>query len=183
MDRLSELLSSSCSTPQQDIDEASKMSINLLAASNSSDKPDIISPFLAKVDRIKSDNGRLRNQIKKFNELALEIVQSPVEARSNELESQLDAVMSKARELILEIRVKIGALKAESRQSDSDTISMRNNIHAVLVAQFIDLTKEFRDAQIQHRNRMQDRLIRKIRIIHPGATEEEIMKIIESGEA
>uniref|UniRef100_A0A6C0JW56 Syntaxin N-terminal domain-containing protein n=1 Tax=viral metagenome TaxID=1070528 RepID=A0A6C0JW56_9ZZZZ len=127
-------------------------------------------PFLMKVDEIKRDNKKLTEKLSTYKTLASEMAISVTETK--DLENQIDTLTAEIRKIMSETKDKLQVLKTMSREN------MSSNIHSVLCNQLVKLMTEFQSIQTAHRDRMQTRLIGKLRYLHPNLSEDEILQIV-----
>lgn len=132
-------------------------------------------PFLIKVDEIKQDNKKLSDRIATFRSMTNEMALSVTNVGGpNTQETELDTLTDEIRKMMSATKDKLTLLKKMPREN------MSANIHSVLCSQLIKSMTEFQSIQTAHKNRMQTRLIGKLRYLHPDLSNDEILQMIEN---
>ena len=79
-------------------------------------------------------------------------------------------------------------IKKENRRLESDTndrvgeVKIRVNMHSTLVRKYVDVMKEYQSTQIEFKTRVQDTVVRRIKIVNKKATREEIEDSLRKGD-
>jgi len=93
--------------------------------------------------------------------------------------------MNRTLEQSIEVSIKDIADKLKRMSVSNETALVqtrwRTNVHANLTRKFMDLMTQYRGLQADHKNRVQERITQRLRIVKPDATQEEIQNVVEGG--
>lgn len=101
----------------------------------------------------------------------------------------LDQKMSKANALIKKTKDLIEKMKADNELNESNKhmsnteIRIQKNIYGILSSRFVELVTDYTELQTKQKQRVQEKFTRQCKIIKPDATDEEIQKVVESGDS
>ena len=85
-----------------------------------------------------------------------------------------------AKQILKNLREDTGALK-EKPDSKQSEIRIRENLAITLTRKFVDVMKEYQNAQTKYKTDIKKKVKRQIQIIKPDATDEEIDVVLKSG--
>ena len=85
-----------------------------------------------------------------------------------------------AKQILKNLREDTGALK-EKPDSKQSEIRIRENLAITLTRKFVDVMKEYQNAQTKYKTDIKKKVKRQVQIIKPDATDEEIDAVLKSG--
>jgi len=146
---------------------------------NSDDSSDSIHPeFFEEVGQIKTLISLIRRNIKSIQDIyQKQALSADSKLMTNELESLLDSTNSSANQ----IRNKLKVMKADIDKSDDAQKRIRSNMHQTLTKKFLEIMTEYQTLQTQYKEKFYERVKRQAEIVKPDISDEEVNKIITSG--
>jgi t-SNARE complex subunit (syntaxin) len=85
-----------------------------------------------------------------------------------------------AKQILKNLREDTEALKKEPDSKQSE-IKIRENLAITLTRKFVDVMKEYQNAQTKYKTDIKKKVKRQVQIIKPDATDEEIDAVLKSG--
>jgi len=148
--------------------------------SNNQDDPSdsMLPEFFEEVGQIKTLMSLIRRNIKSIQDIyQKQALSADGKLMTNELESLLDSTNSSANQ----IRNKLKVMKAEIDKSDDAQKRIRSNMHSTLTKKFLEIMTEYQTLQTQYKEKFHERVKRQAEIVKPNISDEEVNKIINSG--
>jgi t-SNARE complex subunit (syntaxin) len=148
--------------------------------SNNQDDPSdsMLPEFFEEVGQIKTLMSLIRRNIKSIQDIyQKQALSADGKLMTNELESLLDSTNSSASQ----IRNKLKVMKAEIDKSDDAQKRIRSNMHSTLTKKFLEIMTEYQTLQTQYKEKFHERVKRQAEIVKPNISDEEVNKIINSG--
>eukprot|EP00727_Mastigamoeba_balamuthi_P007332 m51a1_g3219 Plasma Membrane Syntaxin B (324) ;mRNA; f:51611-53381 len=150
------------------------------------------SPFMAdfflEVGSVKEVMGTIRHNISQLQEFAQESVVSVDKEEDAEKRSQeMQELISTSNNLAGQVRQRLEAMKKGnqqyqfSKEATPTEIRIRSNMHNTLVTKFMDLMKEYNQAQTEYQRAATEKISRQCKIVKPEMTEEEVKDVVEAG--
>lgn len=84
------------------------------------------------------------------------------------------------------VKNKLKAMEAENAKlkgKNEGEFRMRSNQHGAVLKSFMDVMSRYKDVQKMYQEKYKQRMKRQFLIVKPNATETEVEKVVESGEA
>jgi len=142
------------------------------------DIPAGLQDFNDEVDKIKVDIAQLKSNIDTLTSGYRAIListtdSSSIEESNGRLEVQIEASMKRIGD----------GLKKMSRDNEASTehTRWRTNVHSHLTKRFMDTMIQYRGIQADHREKIQERIRQRLRIVKPDATPEQVQQVINEG--
>eukprot|EP00727_Mastigamoeba_balamuthi_P004717 m51a1_g14243 Plasma Membrane Syntaxin C (314) ;mRNA; f:242347-244014 len=165
-----------------------------LAQSGNDNNPEIddgdrsfMTDFFLEVRAVKEVMGMIRHNAGKLQEFAQEAAVSvdkeDVPGRSQEMQE----LISTSNNLAGQVRQRLEGMKKGNQQyqfskdATPTEIRIRSNMHNTLVTKFMELMKEYNQAQTEYQRSATEKLSRQCKIVKPDMTEEEVKDVIDSG--
>ena len=151
---------------------------------------DFMQEFFGDVEIVKANIMALKDATRKIadiNESALQATTTDREQNlSNELDPLIKATNKKAavaKQLLQRLREDTDQMKKTGAQGAKQTpeVRIRENLANTLTRKFVDVMKEYQNAQTKYRNDIKKKVKRQIQIVKPDATTEEIDAVCKSG--
>eukprot|EP00727_Mastigamoeba_balamuthi_P004716 m51a1_g14242 Plasma Membrane Syntaxin A (324) ;mRNA; r:240211-242056 len=150
------------------------------------------SPFMAdfflEVGAVKEVMGTIRHNIGKLQEYAQEAVVSvDKEEEASKRSQEMQELISTSNNLAGQVRQRLEGMKKGNQQyqfskdATPTEIRIRSNMHNTLVTKFMELMKEYNQAQTEYQRSATEKLSRQCKIVKPDMTEEEVKDVIDSG--
>mmetsp|Transcript_28395 Transcript_28395/g.71312 ORF Transcript_28395/g.71312 Transcript_28395/m.71312 type:complete len:321 (+) Transcript_28395:93-1055(+) len=147
------------------------------------DEEEQLAAFYDQVSSIKSSMAKIRNNIQAIDNLTTQHLADGASSHSDELE----ALMNETNGLMGEIRNQLKAINEENKDlknspQQSAHTRIRLNIHQTLTRRFLDLMQHYQQIQTSYKQNYREQMKRRIDIVAPGKTQEEVDEIIEEGQ-
>jgi t-SNARE complex subunit (syntaxin) len=85
--------------------------------------------------------------------------------------------------LLQALREQTERLKTSSGHRDANELRIRENLVNTLTRKFVDVMKEYQNAQQKFKMDIKKKMKRQVQIVHPDATPEEVEEVINNGGA
>lgn len=133
--------------------------------------------FSEEVENIKVSIVQIKSQIETltagYKSVLVAIDSTQQEEKNKQLEEQIELAMKQTAERLK----KMGAENSTS----TDHVRWRNNVHSHLTKRFMDVMIQYRGLQSEHKEKIQERIRQRLRIVKPDATPEEVQQVLEGG--
>lgn len=146
--------------------------------------------FFSYVNEIKDKMNTVRRNTRNIKELANELVEKPFgEEAAAKKSKELNQLITATNSTADRIRNMLKAMKESNTKfiqahSQSDPlVRIRTNMHGTLCKNFTDLMRAYNDVQTEYQNNAKEKLSRQCKYVNPDLSEEDIDKIVESGDA
>lgn len=160
------------------------------AASTSPQVDDGMQEFFSYVNDIKEKMNTIRRNTRNIKELANELVEKPFgEEAAAKKSKELNQLITVTNSTADRIRNMLKAMKESnvkfinSHSKTDPLVRIRTNMHGTLCKNFTDLMRAYNDVQTEYQSNAKEKLSRQCKYVNPDLSEEEIDKIVESGDA
>lgn len=190
MDRLNELKKNA--QPLDDIaieidsDRVGLVSDNNKGAGKGNDG---LQEFFADVETIKNNIAIIKDSTRKIAEINQNVVQATTADKEQDFSSELESVISQTNKKAtvtkaLLQKIQEGTKRLNTSQSGSkltSDIRLRENMFNTLTRKFVDVMKEYQNAQTKYKTDIKKKVKRQVQIVKPDATTEEIDAVFKAG--
>jgi t-SNARE complex subunit (syntaxin) len=159
------------------------------AKSSSSKGGDFMQEFFGDVEIVKANIVVIKESTRKIAEINQNVLQATTTDReqdySHELEPLVKSTNKKAtiaKQLLQRLREDTERLKTSGTGAkQTPEIRIRENLTNTLTRKFVDVMKEYQNAQTKYKTDIKKKVKRQVQIVKPDATTEEIDAVFKSG--
>lgn len=188
MDRLKELKKGAAAPEDIAIDIDSDKGLVANAKGNGK-SGDFMQEFFGDVEIVKANILVIKEATRKISEINQNVQQATTVDReqefSHELEPLVKATNKKAtiaKQLLQRLREDTERLKTSGNaQKQTPEIRIRENLANTLTRKFVDVMKEYQNAQTKYKTDIKKKVKRQVQIVKQDATSEEIDAVFKSG--
>lgn len=151
-------------------------------------KSDFMQEFFSEVEVVKTNIVVIKEATRKIAEINQNVLQATTNEReqdfSNELEPLVKSTNKKAthaKQLLQRLREDTDKLKSSTATKQTPEIRIRENLTNTLTRKFVDVMKEYQNAQTKYKTDIKKKVKRQVQIVKPDATTEEIDAVFKSG--
>ena len=150
---------------------------------------DYMQEFFADVERVKENIAVIKEATKKIAEINVNVLQATTADREHEYSSELEPLIKStnkkanlAKQLLQRIREDTENLKKSNNGTkQTPEVRIRENLSNTLTRKFVDVMKEYQNAQTKYKTDIKKKVKRQVQIVKPDATTEEIDAVFKSG--
>lgn len=146
-----------------------------------------LNTFFDNVEEVKANIQEIKNATRKIAEINQNVLQATTNEReqdySNELEPLIKATNQKAafaKRLLQGIKDETDGVK-DAKIINSPEHRIRSNLGMTLTRKFVEVMKEYQNAQMKYKLDIKKKVKRQVQIVKPNATTEEIDAVFKSG--
>jgi len=133
--------------------------------------------FNNEVENLKSVMEGIRTQMETLNSGYRSVLLSTNNTSNEEQIKELEANIERDMKIVGE---SLKSMNLENKSS-TDHTKWRTNIHSLLTKRFMDQLSTYRTMQSDYREKIKERIRQRVLIVNPSATEEDIEKVVDSG--
>ena len=146
--------------------------------------------FFGDVEIVKANIVAIKESTRKIAEINQNVLQATTSDREQDFSHELEPLVKStnkkatiAKQLLQRLREDTERLKTTSAQQGKQTpeIRIRENLSNTLTRKFVDVMKEYQNAQTKYKNEIKKKVKRQVQIVKPDATSEEIDAVFKSG--
>jgi len=142
------------------------------------DVPAGMKEFTDEVEIIRTAVTQLRSNVETltsgYRSVLISITDTQAQEEINrQMEQQIEASIKDIADRLKRLGIQ--------NNSATDHSRWRMNVHANLTRKFMDLITQYRGLQADHKERVQERIKQRLRIVKPDATGEEIQNVVDGG--
>lgn len=142
--------------------------------------------FFQDVGSINKSLTDIRQHMESMKDIQGNLLNSISEQSKQELQSDLDHLMSTTGVLIKQNKNRLQQMDSEIKKldqnKDPNKFRMRSSMHGTLTRKMLDLMKEYNEAQVEFKSEVRGKAERQIKTVNPNASPEDIDQYIDSGE-
>lgn len=189
MDRLKELKKGAAALDDVaiDINDSDKGLVGGSGSTGKGDKSDFMQDFFSDVEIVKANITVIKESTKKIGEINQNVLQATTNEReqdfSNELEPTVKGTNKKAaiaKKLLKAMREQTDEIKNKGAKQTPE-IRIRENLVNTLTRKFVEVMKEYQNAQTKYKTEIKKKVKRQVRIVKTDATTEEIDAVFKAG--
>nr|BAK03506.1 predicted protein [Hordeum vulgare subsp. vulgare] len=166
----------------------------LKAAQDENDEDDVrinmdssvfMEEFFIQVEEIRGNVENIQKYVNEVKKLHSTILASPT--TDDKIKDELEERMAEIKKTAQRVRQKLKAMESHIEQEESDSsrqsadLRIRKTQHSTLSRKFIEVMNDYNNAQIDYRERCKARIQRQLEITGKMTNEEEIERMLESG--
>lgn len=143
--------------------------------------------FFAQVEEVKAVIEVIKQTTERIREMNQEALLATAPEREAELSNELKPLVrdtnqraAHGKRLLQGMKEETKARKGKAGTSQSD-VRIRENLCNTLTRVFVDVMKEYQNAQTKYKSDIKKKLTRQVQIVKPDVTEDEIDAIVKSG--
>ena len=149
-----------------------------------------LSDFFNDVEVVKRNIAIIKEATRKIIEINQNVVQATTADKESDYSSELESVISETnkkaagtKQLLQKMQEDTKRMRT-SNQTNSKTqadIRLRENMFNTLTRKFVDVMKEYQNAQTKYKTDIKKKVKRQVQIVKPDATTEEIDAVFKAG--
>lgn len=186
-DRLAELKAAGGDEIILDVEDEAPHQPALKKRGSNYAKPTFMSDFFQDVEVVKADIVAIREATKQIADINQQAMLATTPEREAELSRGLNPLIQEtnkraghAKGLLQGMRDNTASLK-EANQTKQSEIRIRENLQNTLTRKFVDVMKEYQNAQQKYKTDIKKKVKRQVQIVKPDATTEEIDAVMRAG--
>ncbi len=144
--------------------------------------------FFGDVERVKENIAAIKEATKKIGEINVNVLQATTADREHEFSSELEPLIKTtnkkaqiAKQLLQRLREDTDKMKSTDAKKQTPEVRIRENLSNTLTRKFVDVMKEYQNAQTKYKTDIKKKVKRQVQIVKPDATTEEIDAVFKSG--
>jgi t-SNARE complex subunit (syntaxin) len=144
--------------------------------------------FFGDVELVKENIATIKEATKKIGEINVNVLQATTADREHEFSSELEPLIKStnkkaqgAKQLLQRIREETDKMKSADAKKQTPEVRIRENLMNTLTRKFVDVMKEYQNAQTKYKTDIKKKVKRQVQIVKPDATTEEIDAVFKSG--
>lgn len=148
---------------------------------------DNMQEFFSDVEIVKTAIATIKESTRKISDINQNVVQATTIEREQDQSSELEPIIkltnkkaTLAKQLLQRLKEETDKNKAQNGQK-SPEVRIRENMVNTLTRKFIDVMKEYQNAQTKFKTDIKKKVKRQVQIVKPDATTEEIDAVFKSG--
>lgn len=141
--------------------------------------------FFQTVEIVKQNIVGIRNSSRRIGEINQQVVLATTSDKETELSAELTPTIndtnkkaSITKNILQRLKEETDSLKKTAKAND---IRIRENLTTTLTRKFVDVMKEYQNAQTKYKQDIKKKVKRQVQIVKPDATTEEIDTVLKSG--
>lgn len=158
------------------------------ANGTSSGGSDFMQEFFAKVETVKSNISLIKDATKDIAEINQNVLQATTNEREQDYSNKLEPLIKKtnasatsAKKTLQFLREETDRLKESPDTKSTPEVRIRDNLVNTLTRKFVDVMKEYQNAQTKYKTDIKKKVKRQVQIVKPDATTEEIDAVFKAG--
>lgn len=190
MDRLKEL-KKGAATPDDvaiEINDSDKGLIGTSrGAGSKGNKNDFMQDFFGDVEIVKANILTIKEATRKIAEINQNVLQATTNERESEFSSELEPTVKStnkkaadAKKFLKSMREHTDEIKSRGAKQTPE-IRIRENLVNTLTRKFVEVMKEYQNAQTKYKTEIKKKVKRQVTIVKADATTEEIDAVFKSG--
>jgi len=187
MDRLKELKKGAASPDEVAINIDSPDTGLVDNSKGGSSGSGFMQEFFGDVEIVKSNILAIKEATKRIADINQQVVLATTAEREQDVSTDLSPVITAtnkkaniAKQLLQRLRDDTERLKTTTGAKQSE-IRIRDNLANTLTRKFVDVMKEYQNAQTKYKTDIKKKVKRQVQIVKPDATTEEIDAVLKSG--
>jgi len=137
------------------------------------------SDILQEAEGIKGGIANIKNNVKALQTHHKQALFALTPEQTNKISLEIQKLTEDSNGLIHKVKAQLDALK---RSADAEGNTMRQNLAASLSSKFAEALTQYQQAQNEYTEKVKTKMVQKIKIVKPEATDSQIEKAIETGQ-
>jgi len=150
-------------------------------------QPQLMNEFFTDVEATKEDINAIKEAIRRMNTIHQEAFLATTGPKEAKLSQELNAVIqetnpkaARAKAMLSKMKDETIKLRQDSRCNPSQ-LRIRDNLTNTLTRKFVDVMKDYQNAQTKYKAFIKNKVQRQVQIVKPDASPEEIEAVFKSG--
>jgi syntaxin 1B/2/3 len=135
--------------------------------------------ILQEAEGIKGGIAGLKNNVKALQAQYKQALFALTPEQTNKITQEIQKLTDETNSQIHKVKGQIDTLK---RQADAEEHTMKQNLAASLSSKFADALRQYQQAQEEYAAKVKAKMVQKVKIVKPEATEPQIERAIETGQ-
>ncbi|GAB5029977.1 epimorphin family [Nannochloropsis oceanica] len=152
-----------------------------------STQPQFMNEFFTDVEATKEDINAIKEAIRRMNTIHQEAFLATTGPKEAKLSHELNAVIqetnpkaARAKDMLSQMKDETTKLRQDTRCNPSQ-LRIRDNLTNTLTRKFVDVMKDYQNAQTKYKAFIKNKVQRQVQIVKPDASPEEIEAVFKSG--
>lgn len=145
--------------------------------------------FFSDVEIIKANIIIIKEATRKIADINQNVLQATTTDKEQDFSSELEPLIKStnkkaadAKQFLQALRQETENMKANNSQTNkTNEIRIRENLLNTLTRKFVDVMKDYQNAQTKYKTDIKKKVKRQVQIVKPDATTEEIDAVFKSG--
>mmetsp|Transcript_32491 Transcript_32491/g.54770 ORF Transcript_32491/g.54770 Transcript_32491/m.54770 type:complete len:310 (-) Transcript_32491:344-1273(-) len=188
MDRLKEL-QKGAAAPVESGSTGDKVGLVNAAEGSSASPGDAMQEFFGDVEIVKANIVVIKDATRKIAEINQNVLQATTADRESDYSQELEPIVkstnkkaSIAKQLLQRLREDTERIKTSNAAAkQTPEIRIRENLANTLTRKFVDVMKDYQNAQTKYKTDIKKKVKRQVQIVKPDATSEEIDAVFKQG--
>eukprot|EP01038_Epipyxis_sp_PR26KG_P014799 gene14799-19885_t len=150
---------------------------------------EFMADFFNDVEIVKKNIVEIRESTRKITDINQNVQQATTNEREQDISNELAPIVkitnkraTNAKQLLQRLREDTESLKSKNSGSkQTPEIRIRENLINTLTRKFVDVMKEYQNAQTKYKTDIKKKVKRQVQIVKPDATTEEIDAVFKTG--
>jgi t-SNARE complex subunit (syntaxin) len=167
---------------------SSKSVVGLVANGARGQGKDFMQEFFSDVELVKANIIVIKESTRKIAEINQNVLQATTTDKEQDFSSELEPVIKStnkkatiAKQLLQRLREDTDNMKKEGASKQTPEVRIRENLVNTLTRKFVDVMKEYQNAQTKYKTDIKKKVKRQVQIVKPDATTEEIDAVFKTG--
>ncbi len=156
---------------------------------NPAKQADYMQDFFSDVEIVKANIVIIKEATRKIADINQNVLQATTMDKEQDFSSELEPLVKStnkkatiAKQLLQRLREDTERLKStNSNAKQTPEIRIRENLANTLTRKFVDVMKDYQNAQTKYKTDIKKKVKRQVQIVKPDATTEEIDAVFKSG--
>eukprot|EP01040_Poterioochromonas_malhamensis_P009088 gene9088-9843_t len=150
-----------------------------------------LNEFFNDVEIVKRNIAIIKEATRKISEINQNVVQATTADKESDYSSELESVISETnkkaagtKQLLQKLQEDTKRMRTSNTSANSKAqadIRLRENMFNTLTRKFVDVMKEYQNAQTKYKTDIKKKVKRQVQIVKPDATTEEIDAVFKAG--
>lgn len=143
--------------------------------------------FFGDIEIVKSNILAIREATKKIADINQQVVLATTTEREQDVSTDLSPIITQTNKKATIAKQLLQKLKEDTERQKTSSgaqqpeIRIRDNLTNTLTRKFVDVMKEYQNAQTKYKTDIKKKVKRQVQIVKPEATTEEIDAVLKSG--
>eukprot|EP00736_Rhodelphis_marinus_P006196 Rmarinus@m.7404 len=155
---------------------------------SSSSQPNFMSDFFEQVAHVKTNMTTIKTNLQMIETKHSAVMTDVYGEKAHK--SELEKLMSETNNYARQTKQLLQRMEADNKEFKKKTnianhpseVRIRENMHGTLTRKFMELMREYQEAQTKYKSQCEETVRRQFKIVKKDASEEEIERVIQSGE-
>lgn len=144
--------------------------------------------FFSDVELVKNDIAIIKDATRQLSDINQNVMQATTVDREKGYSSELEPLIkstnkkaARAKELLKQLQAETDRIKTAAAGKPTPEVRIRENLINTLTRKFVDVMKDYQNAQTKYKTDIKKKVKRQVQIVKPDATSEEIDAVFKQG--